>query len=163
MPPTDSWGRSSTLSFSVPPSVQRLAKIVLEKQRLPFQTSGDIYRWATFHGVKSLAAIIEDKEYTNEMEILSSIVAVGSRELEQMFWNKHLNRMMNHVWTLARGGHVGRAVMVAEELWRRADRLEDPYWRDLCRGTVKRALDGLRKFKAGETAKAASRNSGEPE
>lgn len=144
IPPSDARGRSASISASLPPAMQRLASIIVEKRELPFETQGDVWRWCIHHGLAKLADMIDDKEIIGEWATIQNWVKVESVQLEHLFYEKHLNRIIESVKKLETEGHPTKAIKLAELVWRQSDRIVDSYWCDRYRDTMKRVLDRLR-------------------
>jgi hypothetical protein len=145
IPPSDSLGRSVTISTSAAPEVRRLATILRETKVFPFETEQDVMRWCILHGLMKLEHLAKNKEVTSTRNALESWLKIAKAQMEMLYYAEKLSKVERVVELLIRGGHGIKAVALAEEVWRQSDRLEDPYWSKTYRERTKKALDRARK------------------
>lgn len=144
IPPSDARGRSASVSVSVPPAMQRLGSIINERNKLPFETLQDIWRWCIHHGLEKLAKLVDDEEVTGEWSTIQNWVRTESVQMEHLYYEKHLERIIESVKKLANEGHTVKAIELADLVWRQSDRIADPHWCDMYRSRMKKVLDRLK-------------------
>lgn len=141
---SDTMGRSVHLSFSMSPEVRRIASILMAKQRFPFETEPDIWRWCVKHGLAELGRRAEDKEATGEIRRMNALMRTARHELESAYYEKVFDGLRRTVRVLLEKGHLIKAEQMADEIWKSHDAVEDPYWRKEFRGMAKTLLDEVR-------------------
>lgn len=145
VPPSDSKGRSSNMSVTVPPAMQRLASIIIQTGTLPFMTVNDVARWCFYHGLIRLEAMSKDENVTGAFSQLALWVKTASVELEQKQYKDHLDRIFGIVDELETAGHSTKSIQMCEMVWQGADRVEDPYWRKVFRARAMQTLEKLKR------------------
>lgn len=142
--PSDSQGRSASISFGAPPAFQRLAATIRDRGTMPFELSSDVFRWAVFFGLEELARRSENKEITGEFSSIQSMVATAAKEAEALAYEKKLSEIIRTIRRLAEAGHTSKAEDLASFAWINADKIEDPYWRRQYRTKAKHMLDKIK-------------------
>lgn len=146
IPPSDSLGRSVTISTSAAPEVRRLATILRETKLFPFETEQDVMRWCILHGLMRLEQLAKDKEVTSTRNALESWLKIARAQMEMLYYAEKLSKIERAVEVMIAAGHAVKAIALAEEVWRQSDRLEDPYWSRTYRDRTKRSLDRARRL-----------------
>lgn len=145
VPPSDAKGRSVATSIALPPAMRRVSSVVLQKNNLPFETEQDVLRWCINQGLEKLVRLVADKDVTSEYSALSNWLRAAAKQQENLTYSKDLQKIFSVVEELEKGGHIVKAVELADLVWRQCDRFEDPYWSKLYREKSKRYLDRLKR------------------
>jgi len=72
-------------------------------------------------------------------------VMTAAEEQSNLYFEKQLDKVFNTVEELDKEGHTVKALELSDKVWRGVDRIEDPYWRKVCREKAKRALDTMKR------------------
>lgn len=142
--PTDALGRHVIINVQVAPQVRRASSKLVAKNEFGFETEQDAMRWALTHGFEELARRSENKEITGDVEEMVAQNRLIKEELEKMYYLQAIETQEYGIRAMVAGGHANRAMQIAEMLWQKHDKIENPYWRGVYRERYKKLLDYTR-------------------
>jgi hypothetical protein len=125
--------------------MRRLATIIRETGKFPFETENDVVRWCLHHGLEKLGEIAEDDEVTSSWKTIHSWVETAGEMMAAMKYEKEQKKILDTLEALIANGHSAKAEELAEQVWKNADWIDDPYWLRMYRDGAKKILDRIRR------------------
>jgi hypothetical protein len=150
IPPSDARGRHVNFSVSCPPEMRRIASVLLQSHKFPFETESDVLRWCVYFGLQTLTARSKDKDVGHELSQLDSWLRISVHKSEMLYYEETLNLNIGTVEDIASRGHISEALSMAEQMWRESDNLGDVYWTKRCRAKAHELVLKLRKMRKGK-------------
>ena len=125
--PSDTKGVSYRLTFRVPPDLEKGIDQILASNRFPFSTRGDVLRWTTLQGIKTLEKLEPVVSVTKRIDILTTILNEEAGHSEFMAIFHHLEESVSRYMADQAPAQASRVVAMSKHKF---EGMPDGHWRE---------------------------------